>query len=283
MSWMIYTLLGVGIIILLSWIFHLTRRPKKPVKEGLIDYFNVESYLRTLQMTKGRFVRVYPSPSKGDGRMNFSQIQVFDMNGNNLAEKKTVFATSTGGGVLSSTVDGNENAKSGLVNTWSSGSSDRTNTYWEVDLGSTQQLAQVVCIGRADTTPAERDRMNGMVVRILDESKNVVLTRSFMSSDMTQMITLPNSINLTPSPSSTTVSPLNPLIMPLNSPQPEVYSLGPTTTSRIAAEVMCNTLGATLATSGQLSEAYKNGASWLSAGWVKDSQNMLYLDRKSVV
>ena len=208
--------------------------------------------------------------------MTFSQIQVFDMNGNNLAEKKTVFATSTSSGVVSSTVDGNENPKSGTTNTWSSGSTDRAGTYWEVDLGSTQQLAQVVCIGKADSSPAERERMNGMIVRILDESRNVVLTRSFTSSDITQMITLPNSINLTPSPSSTTVSPLNPLIMPVNSPQPEVFLLGPVTTSRIAAEVMCNTLGATLASSGQVSEAQRNGAEWCSGAWVKDSQNMLF-------
>jgi len=273
---MIYTLLGVGIIILLAWIFHLTRRSKEAVKEGLIDYFNIESYLQTLQTTRGRFVRVFPAPSRGDGYMTFSQIQVFDMNGNNLAEKKTVFATSTSSGVVSSTVDGNENPKSGTTNTWSSGSTDRAGTYWEVDLGSTQQLAQVVCIGKADSSPAERERMNGMIVRILDESRNVVLTRSFTSSDITQMITLPNSINLTPSPSSTTVSPLNPLIMPVNSPQPEVFLLGPVTTSRIAAEVMCNTLGATLASSGQVSEAQRNGAEWCSGAWVKDSQNMLF-------
>lgn len=276
MSWMIYTLLGVGIIILLVWTFHLTRPYRVPLKEGAIDYFNIESYLQTLQTTRGRFVRVFPAPSRGDGYMTFSQIQVFDMNGNNLAEKKTVFATSTSSGVASSAVDGNENPKSGTTNTWSSGSTDRTNTYWEVDLGSTQQLAQIVCIGKADASPGERDRMNGMIVRILDENRNVVLTRNFTSSDMTQMITLPNSINLTPSPSSTTVSPLNPLIMPVNSPQPEVFLLGPVTTSRIGAEVMCNTLGATLATSGQVSEAQRNGAEWCSGAWVKDSQNMLF-------
>ena len=275
---MIYTLLGVGIIILLAWIFYLATRSKKPVKEGLLDYFNVESYLQTLQTTKGRFVRIYPSPTSGDGYMTFTQIQVFDMNGNNLAENKTVSATSTGSGVaaVSTTVDGSENAKAGVANTWTSGSSDRTNTYWEVDLGSTQQLAQVIYIGKIDATTAERSRAKGMVVKILDESRTVVLTRSFTSSDISQTITLPNSINLTPSPSSTTVSPLNPLIMPLNSPQPEVFLLGPTTTSRITAEVMCNTLGATLATSGQVSEAQKNGAEWCSGAWVKDSQNMLY-------
>ena len=276
MSWMIYTLLGVGIIILLAWIFYLTRRPKKPVKEGMLDYFNIESYLQTLQTTRGRFVRVYPAPSKGDGYMTFSQIQVFDMNGNNLAEKKIVSATSTSSGAVSSTVDGNENPKSGTTNTWTSGSTDRVNTYWEVDLGSTQQLAEVVCIGKADATNAERERMNGMVVKILDDTRNVILTRSFTSNDITQTIELPNSINISPSLSGAADSSLNPYVVPLNSPQPEVFLVGPTITSRIAAEVMCNTLGATLATSGQVSEAQKNGAEWCSGGWVKDSQNMLY-------
>ena len=279
MSWMIYTLLGVGIIILLAWIFLLTRRPKVPViEEGLLDYFNVESYLQTLQTTNGRFVRVYPSPTSGDGFMTFTQIQVFDMNGNNLAEKKTVFATSTASGVapVNSTVDGTENPRSGAQGTWTSGSTNRANTYWEVDLGAAQQLAQIVLIGKLDATTAERERAKGMVVQILNDSRNLVITRSFPGNDITQTITLPNSINLTPSPPDGATTPLNPLVVPLNSPQQEVFLLGPATTSRIVAEVMCNTLGAELATSGQVSEAQKNGAEWCTGGWVEDSQTLFY-------
>ena len=199
--------------------------------EGMLDYFNIEDYLKTLQTTQGRYIRIRPSLSStsGDGYITFSQIQVYDMNGNNIAKNKTVSATSYANisAPVSSTVDGSEVPKATAANVWTSGSPDRNNTYWELDLGSVQQIAEITCLGQADGTPSINARLKGMRVEILvntASTTNPTTTREFLTTDVIQTITMPNSINLTPEPSSPIVSPINPLILPINSKQPEVYA-----------------------------------------------------------
>ena len=287
MSWMIYALLGVGIIVLIICIFLLTRRKHTYMVEGMLDYFNIEDYLKTLQTTQGRYIRIRPSSSStsGDGYITFSQIQVYDMNGNNIAKNKTVSATSYANisAPVSSTVDGSEVPKATAANVWTSGSSDRNNTYWELDLGSVQQIAEITCLGQADGNSTINARLKLMRVEVLNENKVVSVTREFLTTDVIQTITMPNSINLTPEPSSPIVSPINPLILPINSKQPEVYALGPVTNSRDRAEFMCNAQGATLATSGQLNEAQKNGAEWCAKCWVKNSQDLVYYPMQSSI
>lgn len=252
--------------------------------EGMFDYFNIEDYLKTLPTTQGRYIRIRPSLRSGDGYITFSQIQVYDMNSNNIAKNKTVFATSTypTSATVSSTVDGAGAPKSKTAGVWTSdsvlisGSIDRNVTYWELDLGSVQQIGDITCFGQADGNSIINARLKGMRVEVLNENKVVTVTREFFTVDIIQTITMPNSINLTPDPSSPIISPINPLILPINSKQPEVYALGPVTDSRDRAEFMCNAQGATLATSGQMEEAQLNGAEWCTKCWVKNSQDFVY-------
>jgi len=283
MSWMIYALLGVGIIVLIICIVLLTRRKHTYMVEGMLDYFNIEDYLKTLPTTQGRYIRIRPASAStsGDGYITFSQIQVYDMNGNNIAKNKTVYATSTASisAPVSSTVDGVEAPKSTAANVWTSGSTDRIATYWQLDLGSVQQIAEITCLGQADGDSSINARLKGMRVEILlniESNTTPTVTRVFLTTDVTQTITMPNSINLTPEPSSPIVSPINPLILPINSKQPEVYALGPVTNSRDRAEFMCNAQGATLATSGQMEQAQLEGAEWCEKCWVKNSQDLVY-------
>jgi hypothetical protein len=60
---------------------------------------------------------------------------------------------------------------------------------------------------------------------------------------------------------------------------PEVFAVQPEggySTTPNTAEAACQALGATLATTAQLSEARQLGAQWCSAGWTADNQNALY-------
>ena len=278
MSWLIYTLLGVVIIVLLVYIIWSVMQTQ-PVKEGLVDYFTVEQYLQTLPTTQGRYVRIRPSGLSGDGRLTISQIQVLDMNGTNIALKMPVAATSTYAGAanVNVTVDGNINARTGFANVWTSSSADTLREFWVVDLGTTQQINQVVYTGQtatligSTTLPISILRTKGMICEILDTSYAVVATKTFPLLSVSQTLTFPNSINITPVPTGELAGALNPLLIPLNSAQPEVYSVSGSYTQE-EADVTCGVLGAVVATSGQVNAALSNGASWCSAGWTYSPQ-----------
>jgi len=89
----------VLIIVLLYFIYHLLQ----PSSEGfqLIQTPNQKYAIPQLKGVIGRYVRIRPSlPSINpmtDGYLTISQIEVFDINGSNVALKKPVKATSTGG------------------------------------------------------------------------------------------------------------------------------------------------------------------------------------------
>lgn len=276
MSWLIYTLLGVGIIILIVCIGCMLY-PKKEIKEGLIDYFNIEQYLRTLPTTQGRYIRIRPAASGGDGFMTISQISVNDVNGNIISNGKAVTATSTAAGSanVSVTVDGLATLRLGTATVWTSGSANRSTEYWQVDLGTVQQIGSVIYYAQVDATPAVLLRAKGMICQVLDTNLNVVATLNFLSSDTTQTLTFPNAMNMTPSNIGVTANLTNPSLMPLNSPQPEVFLVSGSYT-KAQAQNTCGMLGATVATQGQLLNAYNSGADWCNAGWTSDGADAYY-------
>ena len=276
MGWLIYTLVGVGIIILVFCI-HLLSCQKIPIKEGMLDYFNIEQYLQTLPITKGRFVRIRPSTNDGDGYMTISQIQVNDVNGNNISDKKPASATSNASGSanVSVTVDGLATLRRGIGSVWTSGSTNRSTEYWQVDLGDIQQIGSVTFYGLLDATPAIKARAKGMLCQILDNNLNIVTTLNFLSSNITQTLVFPNSINITIS--TTNISPdiTNPRLVPLNSAQPEVFLVSGSYT-KDQAQTTCGMLGSTVATQGQVLNAYNSGADWCSPGWTSDGPDAYY-------
>lgn len=284
MSWLIYTLLGVTIIMLLICIMWLSLPQfQKPTQEGMLNYFNIEDYLNTLPTTKGQFVRIWGSETNGDGRITLSQVQVIDMNGNNIALNMPVTATTTapGSANVSITVDGVLQPRMGATNVWTSGPDLKTDC-WTVDLGSVQQISHVIYSGQADdsstvsgTTPVARQRAKGMYCEILDSNQVIVASKNFLGTGVTQTLTFPNSINITPTPTEGSVGLLNPRMMPLNSAQPEVYYVSGDY-PKSEANMTCSLLGGVVATQGQLLDSYNSGADWCSPGWTTDGADAYY-------
>jgi len=264
------------------------------IREGLLDYFDIEDYLGLLSThnTVGRYVRIFPSTIDGQGYMSFSQIQVIDMNGTNVAKGKPVIATSSKPNTanVSVTVDGTYIIRSGDANVWQSGNNTKDGSqYWQVDLGAQYQIAEVVVVGRGDKNSPSS--LKGMTVLVFDDPSSVVncddntkrccITQtkcnygSFTTNDINQTLPFPNAVDLTPSIVDPSSTPLNVLMLPLTNTQPEVFLVGPSV-SRSMAEASCNAIKATLATSGQLAYAKAKGATWSTQGWVKDNNNMAY-------
>ena len=288
--WLIYILLFLGICILIACIVWLILPP--PIqKEGLFNYFNIENYLQTLPTTQARYIRIRSSTVGGtppanvqDGKMTISQIQVIDMNGNNIALNANVTATSTdvGSAPVSVIVDGTADPRNDAAKVWTSGivSTAANPQYIEIDLGSIQQISQIVYIGQGNS-PTVAARANGMQLTLYTQTAPSLLpstpiTKQFITRDIIQVITFLNSINLTPYPTGNSNSIMNPSIIPINSPQPEVFILTATDVgmmTKTQAQFQCSQLGGTLATLGQLTNAYNNGAEWCFPGWVEDKDD----------
>lgn len=98
----------------------------------------------------GRYVRVYASPTIGDGYFGLSQVVVSDAAGTNIALNRATTATSNLGGAAaaSTVVDGNLTLRKWPV--WHNGNTGRATDYWQVDLGSIQMIATIRIIARTD-------------------------------------------------------------------------------------------------------------------------------------
>jgi hypothetical protein len=105
----------------------------------------------------GRFIRVRPATSGGDGYLSISQIVVSDVNGKNLALNRPVYSTSrfidaagTMATMATVVTDGTLNARS-WPNLWISGTTDRNTEFLEIDLGITQAITSIIYYGRSDS------------------------------------------------------------------------------------------------------------------------------------
>ena len=134
----------------------------------------------------GRYVRIYPNATKGDGKMGLSQVIVSNTLGKNIALNKSVIASSTdaAGQQASIVVDGSIKDSAGRVlarawpGVWQSNSTTRTD-YLQIDLGSPQMITTVQVIGRGDCCdrtslasskiPKDPDRMTGLRVVVLPD------------------------------------------------------------------------------------------------------------------
>lgn len=98
----------------------------------------------------GRYVRVYASPTIGDGYFGLSQVVVSNAAGTNIALNKTTTATSNLGGAAaaSTVVDGNLTIRKWPV--WHNNNAGRATDYWQVDLDSVQMVTTIRIIARTD-------------------------------------------------------------------------------------------------------------------------------------
>lgn len=116
---------------------------------------------------KGRYIRIRPSLSSGDGNMQISQIVV--KNGNTiLSQGKPVRYSSTKkenvGANISSIVDGTLGERA-WPDVWISNTADRASQYVEIDLGSTQTITSIDYYSRND---GFTERNSGLRIQVLD-------------------------------------------------------------------------------------------------------------------
>ena len=256
---------------LLVYIVLSVQQKPPSVKEGMLDYFTVEQYLQTIPTTQGRYVRIRPGTA-GDGRLTISQVQVLDMNGNNIALKMPVTGSPSlaGSADISVTVDGTTSPRTGASKVWTT-SGTGSSQYWQVDLGNVYQISQVIFSGQSESAQTATSqtllRTKGMSCIIAGYDGTTINTiETFPAASIYQTITFPNSINITPTPTGDAVGLLNPIMIPLNSAQPEVFLVTGSYTQQ-QTEIACGLLGAVVATTGQVSTAQSNGAIWSTPGW----------------
>lgn len=126
--------------------------------------------IKSTATVQGRYIRIRPSQTSGDGFLHISQIAVYDSTGKNLAIKRPVYATSTYGGSdgvsapANIIVDGNLVSRSGLGSVWTSRTASRQEEYVDIDLGMTYYIHNVMYIGRLDCC---EDRNSGVRIQVL--------------------------------------------------------------------------------------------------------------------
>lgn len=94
----ILTIGAILIIVFLLYAIYILVQPGFTSEGFLVQTPNQVYVIPQLKGAMGRYVRIRPSlDPNADGYLTISQIQVFDINGNNVALKKPVTATSVGG------------------------------------------------------------------------------------------------------------------------------------------------------------------------------------------
>ncbi len=125
---------------------------------------NVDQYL-------GRYIRLRPSLTNGDGFINLSQVIVYDALGQNISKGKNTYATSSISGTKPSSivVDGSTDVRS-VPDIWHSNSRNRDTEFFEIDLGSNETVFAVRIIGRKGCPIPNmcENRMLGLRLEIRD-------------------------------------------------------------------------------------------------------------------
>lgn len=118
----------------------------------------------------GRYVRIYPPATGGDGYVLLSQVVVNNTAGTNIALTKTATATGTYPQATrnpSSVIDGNLTHRK-WPNIWHSGSNNRATDYWQVDLGSREMITTVRVLVEDGVNAQNAGRTTGIRIVILD-------------------------------------------------------------------------------------------------------------------
>jgi hypothetical protein len=121
----------------------------------------------------GRYIRIMPAETNGDGTINLAQIMAYGVGTANIAQGKTITSTNTLSGspaptiLVNGTISAPQKLASGKI--WSS---DGTRSMrLEIDLGSIQMITKVRIIGRSDccTSDTSPDRIKGIRVVVLKD------------------------------------------------------------------------------------------------------------------
>jgi hypothetical protein len=186
LDWVLPLLSIILICMLIYGIYYITSplHKSKAFLETFLTAVPPQTYsIPALSGVSGRYVRIRPSLTNGDGYLTISQIQVIDFGGNNVALNKKVTASSRGGSPMdqkyglavlyndvynylegtskdeSSIVDGNTVPRFGLNNVFETSvennnprnSSAPDNQYVEIDLSGNYIIQHIIYTGRADS------------------------------------------------------------------------------------------------------------------------------------
>ena len=138
---------------------------------------------------QGRYIRIRPSLTHGDGYMNISQLAVYGPSTvnastgvlipspNNLARQRTVSSFPTDNtysvsGPLSNVTDGIMSAREPATGAWHSKQGNRNTDYIDIDLGSMQNLYSFVIYGSPSSSGncsanGRDNRMTGLRIQVL--------------------------------------------------------------------------------------------------------------------
>jgi hypothetical protein len=155
----------------------------------------------------GRFVRLRPAATGGDGFLSLSQLVVSDEKGTNLALNRPVFGTSrfidpaTGTMSSEAKIVTNGTLSAGAwPNIWVSGTSDRKNEFFEVDLGISQPISSITYYG--GTNVLERNKGVRIQVLATNETFAVPISETVLDSTNTQQTIRFNKCDFTYTPTA---------------------------------------------------------------------------------
>jgi len=121
-----------------------------------------------------RYVRLLASPKQT--AMNVAELEVYDINGNNVALHKPVTASSLHLGKLDHAIGLTDGLTDGNFNDTFAHTSNQevgTEVWFEVDLQQTYKIKEIKIYNRTDCC---WDRLDNMLVLLYDENRNLVKT-----------------------------------------------------------------------------------------------------------
>jgi len=128
-----------------------------------------------------KFVKI-EAISEGSSWLNFSQLVVFNQNGENISVRRpTTGSPEWGGAPTKNAVDGNESARNFPGNSHSAGGG----AFWQVTLDSPQTVTSVVVYNRGDCC---QDRLAGYRIALLDSNSNVIWRSGALKTDAKQIV-----------------------------------------------------------------------------------------------
>jgi hypothetical protein len=206
---------------------------------------------------EGRYILVRPSTDLGDGWVGVTQLVVNDMNGNNIARGKPYYTTSNypGSNPGYSVVDGITLPR-GAPALWNPLTNNRDIEFLEIDLGESVAISSIRILSQMDafTSTSDNDRTSRVRIGINKTSRSPLAMAAYAKQVKEKELLI----------SDTKLGK-------------EVYLVGKgSLNTEGQGQAICAAYGASVATLDQVKDAYMNGLSNCSWGWISE-KNIIVL------